>query len=68
MADSQRLELFVLRDAQGPILYAPLGRRMARLNEPAARLALAYAQDPSVAEDLDADGRVVPTAKVPALR
>ena len=59
MADSQRLELFVLRDAQGPILYAPLGRRMARLNEPAARLALAYAQDPSVAEDLDADGRVV---------
>lgn len=40
-------ELFVLRDERGPILYAPLGRLLARANEPAVAAALAYARDPA---------------------
>ena len=33
------LELFALRDEAGPILYAPLGKLMARVNESAASCA-----------------------------
>lgn len=40
-------ELFVLRDEDGPILYAPLGQLMARANDAAIAAALAYAKDPS---------------------
>ena len=39
-------ELFVLRDEEGPILYAPLGRLIARVNEAALTAALAFARDP----------------------
>ena len=39
-------ELFALRDDRGPILYAPLGSLIARMNEPAITAALAYARDP----------------------
>ena len=52
-------ELFVLRDERGPILYAPLGQRMARVNESAAHAALAYADDPSCLERMDDDERSV---------
>ena len=52
-------ELFVLRDGQGPMLYAPLGRLVARANEPAIALALAYAKDPGSFENMDADEQAV---------
>lgn len=52
-------ELFVLRDEQGPILYAPLGGLMARANEPAVAAALAYAADPGALDAMDADARAV---------
>ena len=52
-------ELFVLQDEQGPILYAPLGRLIARANEPAVKAALSYAADPSALEGMTDDERVV---------
>ena len=52
-------ELFVLRDDQGPILYAPLGNLIARANEPAIKAALAYAQDPSALDGMTDDERTV---------
>ena len=48
-------ELFVLRDEQGPILYAPLGQLMARANEPAIAAALAYAREPRSFEEMTPD-------------
>ncbi len=48
-------ELFVLRDEQGPILYAPLSRLMARANDSAVRVALAYASDPSTLDGMTQD-------------
>ena len=52
-------ELFVLRDELGPILYAPLGRLMARANEPAVSAALAYARDPRSLDSMTAEEQVV---------
>ena len=52
-------ELFVLRDEQSPILYAPLGNLIARANEPAVTAALAYAKDPSSIEAMTEDERSV---------
>ncbi|MBQ6410732.1 MAG: hypothetical protein IJI16_02145, partial [Atopobiaceae bacterium] len=52
-------ELFVLRDERGPILYAPLGRLMARANEPAVAAAVAYAADPTSIDRMTEDERAV---------
>ena len=52
-------ELFVLRDEQGPILYAPLGSLMARANEPAVRAALAYAADATALDTMTSEERAV---------
>lgn len=52
-------ELFVLRDDEGPILYAPLGRLMARANEPAVEVALDYARDPESYAGMSAEGQAV---------
>ena len=52
-------ELFVLRDEQGPILYAPLGGLMARANESAVRAALAYAADSNVLDAMTPDEQEV---------
>jgi len=52
-------ELFVLHDDKGPILYAPLGKLMARANEPAIAAALAYAKDPSVFDGMSEDEQTV---------
>lgn len=52
-------ELFVLRDQEGPILYAPLGNLIARANEPAVAAALAYAYDPSTLDSMSEDERAV---------
>ncbi len=52
-------ELFVLQDNKGPILYAPLGRLMARANEPAIAAALAYAQDHTAYDVMSADEQAV---------
>ena len=53
------VELFALRDEAGPILYAPLGQLMARVNESAASCALAYAADHAVLAKMSADERAV---------
>lgn len=53
------VELFALRDDAGPILYAPLGQLMARVNEPAAQCALAYAADHAAIALMSADERNV---------
>ena len=53
------VELFVLRDNRGPILYAPLGDLMARANEPAIAAALAYAENPAALSGMDADAQDV---------
>ena len=53
------VELFALRDESGPILYAPLGQLMARVNESAASCALAYAADNSTIDEMDPDERAV---------
>ena len=45
-------ELFVLRDEEGPILYAPLGKLIARANESAIDLAFRYAEDPKSIESM----------------
>lgn len=52
-------ELFVLRDEQGPILYAPLASLIARANESAVAAALAYAKDPGSIEGMTDDERAV---------
>lgn len=52
-------ELFVLRDEQGPILYAPLASLIARANESAVAAALAYAKDPGSIESMSDDERAV---------
>ena len=52
-------ELFVLRDEKGPILYAPLGKLMARANEPAIEAALAFAKDPATFDAMTADEQSV---------
>lgn len=52
-------ELFVLRDEQGPILYAPLGSLIARVNEPAAAAALTYAHDPESFDRMTEDEQAV---------
>ena len=52
-------ELFVLRDDKGPILYAPLGRLMARANEPAIAAALAYAQDHTAYDGMNYEEQAV---------
>ena len=52
-------ELFVLRDDRGPILYAPLGRLMARANEPAIAAALAYAQDHTASDGMNDEEQAV---------
>lgn len=52
-------ELFVLRDEQGPILYAPLASLIARANESAVAAALAFAKDPGSIEDMTDDERSV---------
>ncbi len=52
-------ELFVLRDERGPILYAPLGRLMARANESAVAAALAYADNPQVLDSMSTDEQSV---------
>lgn len=53
------VELFALRDEAGAILYAPLGHLMARVNEPAARCALAYAGNRAAYDRMDADEQAV---------
>ena len=53
------VELFALRDGVGPILYAPIGQLMARVNEPAAACALAYASDHAALESMTEDERAV---------
>lgn len=58
-APSAPPELFVLQDEQGPILYAPLGRLIARANEPAVKAALSYAADSSSLEGMTDDERMV---------
>ena len=52
-------ELFALRDDRGPILYAPLGSLIARMNEPAITAALSYAHDPSSLASMTDDERGV---------
>ena len=52
-------ELFVLQDAEGPILYAPLAGLIARANASAIQAALAYANDPSTYDTMNADQRFV---------
>ena len=52
-------ELFVLRDEEGPILYAPLGRLIARGNESAVEAALAYARDSSVYDAMEPEAQAV---------
>lgn len=52
-------ELFALRDDQGPILYAPLGSLIARMNEPAIAAALAYARDPESLVSMTDDEQAV---------
>jgi hypothetical protein len=52
-------ELFVLRDEQGPILYAPLASLIARANESAVAAALAFAKDPGSIEGMTDDERSV---------
>lgn len=58
-AEPKPPELFVLRDEQGPILYAPLGRLMARANEPAVEAALSFASDASAYDDMGPEARAV---------
>ncbi len=55
----QAPELFALRDERGPILYAPLGRLMARANESAVNVALAYARDPKAIDSMSEEERAV---------
>ena len=52
-------ELFVLRDDEGPILYAPLGRLMARGNELAVETALAYAHDHTAYDSMGPEEQAV---------
>ncbi len=52
-------ELFVLRDGEGPILYAPLGRLMARMNDAAADVALTYASDHRAYDAMSPEGKAV---------
>ncbi len=52
-------ELFVLRDEKGPILYAPLGRLMARANDAAIEAALAYARNPGAYDEMGPEGKAV---------
>ena len=52
-------ELFVLRDDEGPILYAPLGRLMARVNDAAADVALTYANDHRAYDAMSPEGKTV---------
>ena len=59
MSEMPAPELFVLRDDQGPILYAPLGHLMARANEPAVSAALAYAADSSAYDTMSPDEQAV---------
>ena len=53
------VELFALRDSAGTILYAPIGQLMARVNEPAAACALAYAADQTARDGMTDDERAV---------
>ena len=53
------VDLFALKDAKGPILYAPLGQLMARANGPAVAAALAYADDPTSFENMTPDEQAV---------
>ena len=57
--DTATVELFVLRDEAGPILYAPLGGQIARANDAAIAAALAYAKDPGVLDEMDSDAQEV---------
>lgn len=53
------VELFALHDGAGTILYAPIGQLMARVNEPAAACALAYAADHAARDGMNDDERAV---------